>query len=57
MQLTAAYLFLRDVEHKLQMVHDLQTHSLPAEAEELERCAIRMGHGKWSYQGPPTISE
>ena len=43
--LTAAYLFLRDVEHKLQMVHDLQTHSLPAETDELERCAIRMGYG------------
>ncbi|HEY6903562.1 MAG TPA: hypothetical protein VI216_04595, partial [Candidatus Acidoferrales bacterium] len=35
--LTAAYLFLRDVEHKLQMVHDLQTHALPQEAEELAR--------------------
>ncbi len=43
--LTAAYLFLRDVEHKLQMVHDLQTHSLPEEEDELERCAIRMGYG------------
>jgi [glutamine synthetase] adenylyltransferase / [glutamine synthetase]-adenylyl-L-tyrosine phosphorylase len=43
--LTAAYLFLRDVEHKLQMVHDLQTHSLPDQAEELARCAIRMGYG------------
>lgn len=43
--LTAAYVFLRDVEHKLQMVHDLQTHSLPAEDHELERCAIRMGYG------------
>ncbi len=43
--LTAAYVFLRDVEHKLQMVHDLQTHSLPAEREELERCAVRMGYG------------
>lgn len=43
--LTSAYLFLRDVEHKLQMVHDLQTHSLPAEEDELERCAIRMGYG------------
>jgi len=42
--LTAAYLFLRDVEHKLQMVHDLQTHALPHEAEELARCAIRMGY-------------
>jgi [glutamine synthetase] adenylyltransferase / [glutamine synthetase]-adenylyl-L-tyrosine phosphorylase len=44
--LTAAYLFLRDVEHKLQMVHDLQTHSLPDEAEELARCAIRMGYDR-----------
>jgi [glutamine synthetase] adenylyltransferase / [glutamine synthetase]-adenylyl-L-tyrosine phosphorylase len=42
--LTGAYLFLRDVEHKLQMVHDLQTHALPDEAEELVRCAIRMGY-------------
>lgn len=42
--LTRAYLFLRDVEHKLQMVHDLQTHALPDQADELERCAIRMGY-------------
>ena len=42
--LSAAYLFLRDVEHKLQMVHDLQTHSLPNQAEELAHCAIRMGY-------------
>lgn len=44
-ELTAAYLFLRDVEHKLQMVHDLQTHSLPSDEHELERCATRMGYG------------
>lgn len=43
-RLRAAYLFLRDVEHKLQMVHDLQTHALPEGGEELERCAIRMGY-------------
>lgn len=43
-QLTSAYLFLRDVEHKLQMVHDLQTHSLPESGEELARCAIRAGY-------------
>jgi glutamate-ammonia-ligase adenylyltransferase len=42
--LTAAYLFLRDVEHKLQMVHDLQTHALPENGTELERCAIRVGY-------------
>lgn len=44
-ELTAAYLFLRDVEHKLQMVQDLQTHALPDQGHELERCAIRMGYG------------
>jgi glutamate-ammonia-ligase adenylyltransferase len=27
------------------MVDDLQTHSLPTEADELERCAIRMEYG------------
>jgi len=43
--LSAAYLFLRDVEHKLQMVHDLQTHALPESSVELERCAVRMGYG------------
>jgi len=42
--LTSAYQFLRDVEHKLQMVHDLQTHALPDQVDELERCAIRMGY-------------
>ena len=42
--LTHAYKFLRDVEHKLQMVHDLQTHALPDQQKELERCAIRMGY-------------
>ena len=42
--LTSAYQFLRDVEHKLQMVHDLQTHALPDQVDELERCAVRMGY-------------
>ena len=43
--LERAYLFLRDVEHKLQMVHDLQTHALPESSDELARCAIRLGYG------------
>ncbi len=42
--LEQAYVFLRDVEHKLQMVHDLQTHALPESSEELARCAIRLGY-------------
>jgi glutamate-ammonia-ligase adenylyltransferase len=42
--LERAYVFLRDVEHKLQMVHDLQTHALPDSPDELARCAIRLGY-------------
>jgi len=42
--LMAAYVFLRDIEHKLQMVNDLQTHALPESEDELERCAIRAGY-------------
>jgi glutamate-ammonia-ligase adenylyltransferase len=45
-KLAKAYLFLRDVEHKLQMVHDLQTHALPDSEQELARCAVRLGYGK-----------
>jgi glutamate-ammonia-ligase adenylyltransferase len=43
--LERAYVFLRDVEHKLQMVHDLQTHALPESPDELARCAVRLGYG------------
>jgi len=28
------------------MVHDLQTHALPDQQKELERCAIRMGYDR-----------
>lgn len=43
-RLVRAYLFLRDVEHKLQMVHDLQTHALPDQEDEMARCGIRLGY-------------
>jgi len=42
--LQRAYLFLRDVENKLQMVDDAQTHSLPRELEELRTCARLLGY-------------
>jgi glutamate-ammonia-ligase adenylyltransferase len=45
-QLSAAYLFLRDVEHKLQMVAGLQTHNLPSSETGLRQLAARMGLGK-----------
>src|SRR5262245_55610218 len=37
--LEAAYLFLRETEHRLQMVADDQTHTLPQDPEGLERFA------------------
>ncbi|HTA99423.1 MAG TPA: bifunctional [glutamine synthetase] adenylyltransferase/[glutamine synthetase]-adenylyl-L-tyrosine phosphorylase [Bradyrhizobium sp.] len=43
-QLTAAYQFLRRVEHRLQMVADEQTHSLPDEPEAVERFAGFLGY-------------
>ncbi len=45
-KLSEAYLFLRDVEHKLQIVHDMQTHSLPSDRQEIEKCAVRLGYPK-----------
>ena len=41
--LLQAYLFLRDLEHKLQMVQHFQTHELPSSPGELYKCARRMG--------------
>jgi glutamate-ammonia-ligase adenylyltransferase len=42
--LAEAYVFLRNVENKLQMVNDTQTHSLPREHEELTACARLLGY-------------
>jgi len=43
-QLTAAYEFLRRVEHRLQMVADEQTHTLPDDVEAVERFAAFFGY-------------
>jgi glutamate-ammonia-ligase adenylyltransferase len=42
-ELIDAYRFLRRIEHRLQMVADKQTHSLPARPDQLERFAAFMG--------------
>ncbi len=42
-QLTRAYWFLRRVEHRLQMVEDQQTHSLPDDEEGLAEIGAFMG--------------
>jgi len=41
--LSRAYGFLRKVEHRLQIVHEQQTHALARVHEELEICARRLG--------------
>jgi [glutamine synthetase] adenylyltransferase / [glutamine synthetase]-adenylyl-L-tyrosine phosphorylase len=43
-EMSAAYLFLRRVEHRLQMVADEQTHALPDTAEAMERFARFFGY-------------
>jgi glutamate-ammonia-ligase adenylyltransferase len=43
-ELTAAYEFLRRVEHRLQMVADEQTHTLPDDVEAVERFAGFFGY-------------
>src|SRR5262245_34441505 len=43
-ELTAAYEFLRSVEHRLQMIADEQTHALPEDAEAIERFANFFGY-------------
>ncbi len=41
--LTDGYIFLRTVEHYLQLMHNQQTHQLPEGAEELSQLARRLG--------------
>jgi glutamate-ammonia-ligase adenylyltransferase len=43
-ELTAAYEFLRRVEHRLQMIADEQTHGLPDDVEAVERFANFFGY-------------
>jgi glutamate-ammonia-ligase adenylyltransferase len=43
-ELEAAYLYLRRVEHRLQMIADEQTHSLPEDPEAMERFARFFGY-------------
>ena len=42
--MAAAYRYLRRLEHRLQMVEDQQTHSLPGDAAGIARTAAFMGH-------------
>lgn len=42
-QMREAYCFLRDVEHRIQMLHDEQTHTLPEDNDGLTRISNLMG--------------
>jgi glutamate-ammonia-ligase adenylyltransferase len=41
--LSDAYLFLRTLEHRLQMIEDQQTHTMPKSADEIAHIACFMG--------------
>jgi len=46
-ELSAAYAFLRNTEHRLQYLDDLQTHTLPADPEDRARIAQMCGCAAW----------
>ena len=43
-ELTQAYLFLRRLENRLQMLGDCQTHTIPADSLEVQRIAAGLGY-------------
>ncbi|HEV7822749.1 MAG TPA: bifunctional [glutamate--ammonia ligase]-adenylyl-L-tyrosine phosphorylase/[glutamate--ammonia-ligase] adenylyltransferase, partial [Burkholderiales bacterium] len=47
-ELTAAYLFLRNLEHRLQYLDDKQTQALPATAEDQALIAAATGHADYA---------
>ncbi len=44
-ELTESYEFLRRVEHRLQMINDEQSHTLPEASESYDRLALFLGYG------------
>ena len=47
-ELTQAYHFLRDSEHRIQALHDQQTQMLPVDAADRQRLAEAMGFADWT---------
>jgi len=47
-ELSAAYVFLRRVEHALQYLDDAQRHDLPEDAEDQRRVAKMLGFADWA---------
>ncbi len=52
--LVRAYTFLRKLEHRLQILHDRQTHTLPDSPRELAALAKRMGYQFPEHPEPVT---
>ncbi|HZE61682.1 MAG TPA: bifunctional [glutamate--ammonia ligase]-adenylyl-L-tyrosine phosphorylase/[glutamate--ammonia-ligase] adenylyltransferase [Burkholderiales bacterium] len=48
LELSAAYVFLRRVEHALQYLDDAQRHDLPEDAEDQGRIARMLGFADWT---------
>lgn len=46
-ELREAYLFLRQLENRVQMFADRQTHALPGDRIQRERVALALGHAGW----------
>ncbi|OFZ85446.1 MAG: hypothetical protein A2W21_05220 [Betaproteobacteria bacterium RBG_16_66_20] len=46
-ELSSAYVFLRNVEHRLQYLDDAQTHELPTDPEDRSRIAQMAGFDAW----------
>jgi glutamate-ammonia-ligase adenylyltransferase len=47
-ELSTAYVFLRNLEHRLQYVDDAQTQELPTTQEGRARIALAMGYADWA---------
>ncbi|MCE2793313.1 MAG: hypothetical protein LW697_12795, partial [Blastopirellula sp.] len=50
--LTQNYAWLRKLEHRLQIMFDLQTHTLPDHEAELRKVALRMGYQEQKGRTP-----
>jgi glutamate-ammonia-ligase adenylyltransferase len=50
--LSQNYCWLRKLEHRLQIMYDLQTHTLPDSKRELEKIALRMGYAPFLGETP-----
>jgi [glutamine synthetase] adenylyltransferase / [glutamine synthetase]-adenylyl-L-tyrosine phosphorylase len=53
--LAKAYIFFRELEHRIQMAHGRQTHELPTDVDELATLARKMGLRGHDAEGLATV--